>query len=220
VVDFNNPKYGFKASLKNIPGNNKTNFPSVAFIEPDYIDAPPGSDDHPPGDVKNGQKFIARVIRELQESGIWEKSVLIITYDESGGFYDHVMPPNNAIPLKAGITRYGPRVPSFIISPYVPAKSVSHELFEHVSIVATIVRRFIKPELHNQLDLGPRLSSANDIGHMLSLLRPRKNVKQITVPTYPVSVPPNYRMLPPKIKSNDFHDSLFGCRLVLGYPPK
>jgi phospholipase C len=220
IVDFNNPNLGFKASLRNIPGSNKTNFPSVAFIEPDYIDVPPGADDHPPSDVKNGQKFIAGVIKELQQSGIWEKCALIITYDESGGFYDHVLPPNNAIPLKQGITRYGPRVPSFVISPYIPAKTVSHELYDHTSILATIIRRFIRPELHDKLDLGPRLRSANDLGSVLSLSQPRKNVRQISIPTYPVAIPPNYRMSLPSLTDSDFHELLFGYRLIMGYPPK
>ncbi|MGN6298264.1 MAG: alkaline phosphatase family protein [Ginsengibacter sp.] len=220
VVDFNNPVSGFKASLKAIPGNNKAAFPSVVFIEPDYIDVPPGADDHVPSDIKKGQKFIAQVIKELQQSGIWEKTLLIITYDENGGFYDHVMPPNTAIELKTGVKRFGPRVPAFVISPYVPAKTVSHVGYDHTSILATIIRRFITPELHGKIDLGPRVKSANDVGGILSLKVPRKDYKPVNIPAYPVANLPNYKMAIPAANNNDFHESLFGFRLITGFPPK
>jgi phospholipase C len=213
VVDFNSPKsFNYLAQAGKLP--------SVSFIEPDYIDVPPGNDDHPPGDIKKGQAFLAGIIKALQESPKWEKTMLIITYDEHGGFYDHVLPPDNAIELAGGIIRYGPRVPSFVISPYVPEGSVSHVLFDHTSILATIIKRFISPDLHQYLDLGPRISTSNDIGTILSLSTPRKNITPVNIPTFPVLNPTNYKMAPPKLANNDFHATLFGYRLMLGYPPK
>lgn len=218
IVNFHSKGTGFLDLAK------KGELPSVTFIEPDYIDVPPGNDDHPPGDIKNGQSFLAKIILALQESPQWEKTLLIITYDEHGGFYDHVMPPNDAIELAKDLTRLGPRVPTLVVSPYVEEKAVSHELFDHTSILATILRRFIHPDLHNKIDLGPRVRHSNDIGNLLTLNQPRKitpDFKVVNVPIYNLNARlKNYKMNLPGPKNTDFHESLNGYRLLLGFPPK
>lgn len=213
VIDFNGQKsFEYLASIGNLP--------SVSFIEPDYIDVPPGNDDHPPTDIKNGQIFLAKILKALQESPKWEKTMLIITYDEHGGFYDHVVPPNNAIPLSPGITSYGPRVPAFVISPFVPERTVCHNIFDHTSILATIIRRFISPDVHRFMDLGPRISTINDVGSILSLASPRKNIPKVQIPQFNVTRLMNYKMKPPSLSNNDFHQTLFGYRLFMGFPNK
>lgn len=191
--------------------------PSVSFIEPDYIDVPPGNDDHPPADITNGQSLISRIVKALQESPQWEKTLFIVTYDEHGGFYDHVVPPLNVPDIGWGIT-FGPRVPAFAISPWVPAKSVSHEVFDHTSILTTIRKRFLPP--NEAINLGPRVTNnANDLGSLLSLKKPRESIVKIPDVNFEFKLVP-YQMKLPSAKMNDFHETLFGLRILLGYPPK
>ena len=91
VVPFEDPEVGLEATLRT-PGP----LPRVMFIEPDFADIPPlktASDDHPPADLKNGQGFLARVCDLLWDTDRFDEILLVITYDEHGGFYDHVPPP-------------------------------------------------------------------------------------------------------------------------------
>ncbi|MGH7050054.1 MAG: alkaline phosphatase family protein [Acetobacteraceae bacterium] len=126
--------------------------PSMAWIDPAFNDVPhiPGvaNDDHPPGDVANGQQFIANVYNALASSPAWSKTLLVIIYDEHGGFFDHVEPPGTP-PLKNGpqdddpdLTRYGLRVPAIIVSPWVAPGQVSHTVYDHTSVLRTILLRF------------------------------------------------------------------------------
>ena len=159
--------------------------PAVSFIEPDYIEHPASSnDDHCPADMHNGQILVARTVRALINSGLWRKTLLIITYDEHGGFYDHLFPPDEVEieapdgtvsrrkipPLANNVSRLGPRVPAFVISPFVPRGegrvNVSKHVFEHASIPATILRRFCSPI---SPPVSARLAAARDVGELLSL---------------------------------------------------
>jgi phospholipase C len=174
--------------------------PSVTFIEPDYIEMPNGNDDHAPADMIEGQRLIARVVRALITSPLWERTMLIITYDEHGGFYDHLVPPDSIEtlqpdgttatrripPIANGIRQLGPRVPAFVISPFTPGAgpdpraidpttartrlNVSKRVYEHASIPATILRRFCSPRPQY---LSARVDAAHDLGELLSLERPR-----------------------------------------------
>ena len=126
--------------------------PAVAWIDPNFNDVPDGSDnasdDHPPGDVARGQQFIARIYDAIATSPAWSKSMLVITYDEHGGFYDHVLPagtpPHTDGPKDddPNLTRYGVRVPAIVVSPWVPQAQASHTIFDHTSILRTILLRF------------------------------------------------------------------------------
>ncbi len=126
--------------------------PAVAWIDPNFNDVPDGSDnasdDHPPGDVARGQQFIARIYDAIATSPAWSKSMLVITYDEHGGFYDHVLPagtpPHTDGPKDddPNLTRYGVRVPAIVVSPWVPQAQASHTIFDHTSILCTILLRF------------------------------------------------------------------------------
>jgi phospholipase C len=126
-------------------------FPSVVFIEPDYTDIPfghsaPPNDDHPPSSIDFGQRFLSRVYRALSANPtIWSKCAIFITYDEHGGFFDHLEPPAIATP-SAGpydpFSTLGVRVPGFVISPFVDAGTVSHGLFDHTSVLQLLGDRF------------------------------------------------------------------------------
>ena len=91
------------------------------------------------------QRAIARSYAEARKKfwaagGLWDRTLLIVTYDEHGGFHDHVPPPEAVDDDPEHFGRYGVRVPALVVSPWVQPRSVSHELYDHTSIIATILR--------------------------------------------------------------------------------
>ena len=107
---------------------------------------------------------------------------LLITYDEHGGFFDHVPPPA-AIPVSA-INEYGVRVPTFVISPWVDRGKVSDVVFDHTSILKTIARRFLSAR---PPDMGERMtaSTTNDLSLVLQSTA-RNDKPSIPVPPAPL----------------------------------
>ena len=185
VVSFKDGLTGFHAAAA------QGTLPSVSFIEPDYIELPNGNDDHAPADMKAGQKLIAGIVKSLVNGPLWEETLLIITYDEHGGFYDHMLPPTKMgvvqrdgtiadrdIPelnVNTGLTtRLGPRVPAFVISPYVEkganGVNLCKTVFDHTTIPATILRCFCSPNVPR---MSPRADKANDLRGLLTLDDPR-----------------------------------------------
>src|SRR5262249_58493926 len=101
--------------------------PSVTFIDPDFIDSPPGFDADAPANIARGQHFIGTIVNALMQGPLWGKTLFVITYDEHGGFYDHVPPPA-AVPGSA-IDHHGVRVPPLILSPLVHPGPATHARF-------------------------------------------------------------------------------------------
>lgn len=132
--------------------------PAYSFIEPRYFtdlfDSQPPNDEHPPHNVLCGEQLIAQVYNAVRQSPCWKQTLLIITYDEHGGCYDHVPPPPAISPggpfnNSYGFTfnAYGVRVPTVIVSPYVapgskirpaPSAAGSTTPFDHTSIIRTV----------------------------------------------------------------------------------
>jgi phospholipase C len=119
--------------------------PQVAFVEPAFK----YTDEENPEDVQYGEQFVAKVVQALMASSNWRRSVLFYTYDEHGGFYDHVPPPPAIKPdripprLAAGdasgdYDRYGMRVPLIAVSPYSRRNYVSRVVQDHTSILKFI----------------------------------------------------------------------------------
>jgi len=133
--------------------------PQVSFVDPIFVGTRNvENDEHPPANVQVGQEFAGRVISALTTSPQWPHSALFVTYDEHGGFYDHVPPPPACIPdgippmLQSGdvpgaFDRYGVRVPAVVISPYARKRFVSHVVHDHTSILRFIETRFDMPAL-------------------------------------------------------------------------
>jgi phospholipase C len=138
--------------------------PDYSFIEPSYNDHPgPGggeilaSDQHPTHDVHEGDRFIGTVYNAIRNNNsLWASTALLVVYDEHGGLYDHVIPPtcipgdftaqptdtNTGMPF--AFDRLGVRVPSILISPYVPKGTVvDGRVFEHASIPNTVTNFFL-----------------------------------------------------------------------------
>jgi phospholipase C len=120
IVDFHDPQRGFVAMAQ------AGTLPSVTFIDPHFIELPPGANaDGVPADVKDGQPFVRSVVEAVVASPAWDKTLLVVVYDEHGGFYDHV-PPSAAAKVspELPIETHGVRVPAFVISPWVAAGKV------------------------------------------------------------------------------------------------
>jgi phospholipase C len=121
------------------------NLPQVIFIEPEYTDGPhrAPNDDHSPTGVAPGQALLADIYQTISSSGRWDETLMIVTYDEHGGFFDHVSPleiPTNAAGYQFQTT--GLRVPAFLVSPYVAPGGVFSGDLDHTSILQLLADKF------------------------------------------------------------------------------
>ena len=118
---------------------------------------------------------MSQVVQALGASPLWKSTLLLLMYDEHGGYYDHVPPPSaippDAIPplvqpgesLYDGFARYGFRVPSVVVSPYAKRHHVSHVVYDHTSVLALLERKWNLPALTY------RDANANDLTDFLDL---------------------------------------------------
>ena len=133
--------------------------PNVSFVESNpFGDVNTESDEHPPANVQVGQKFTHDIVNALVNSPDWASAAMFLTYDEHGGYYDHVsppaaVPPDDIPPMVSpgdpfdAFNRYGVRVPTTVISPYSNPHHVSHVVYDHTSILKFIETRFGLPPL-------------------------------------------------------------------------
>ena len=146
-------------------------FPKVIFIEPKYTDSPhvgEGSDDHPPSSVLGGQHFLLDIYKALSSNPIrWRKTVMILTYDEHGGFFDHAQPlliptsaPNHSYP---DFISTGVRVPAIVVSPLVSAGSVYPKPLDHTSILRFLGDKFGNGSYSPEVDKRPMVGSVLDV---------------------------------------------------------
>jgi len=131
--------------------------PAVTFLDPNYDT----TSEENPQDVQVGERFVAKVARALLHSPSWKHTVFFLTYDEHGGYYDHVPPPRAIAPdniapipvpgqpplLPGGFDRYGFRVPTIVVSPWARAGYVSNVVQDHTSITAFIEHKFNLPAM-------------------------------------------------------------------------
>jgi phospholipase C len=140
----------------------------VSWIDPNFIDLnildPSSNDDHPPCDIRSGQAFILDLYDALRTSPVWNDTVLVVVYDEHGGFYDHVAPP--AVNDDSGYATLGVRVPALIIGPRVQ-QTVCHQVFDHTSLIKTILTRFAKDPAGAIARMPQRVGNAAHIGQVL-----------------------------------------------------
>lgn len=154
--------------------------PSISWIDPHFKDprvfGPDSDDDHPPGDVLAGQALVLDIYHALRSSPAWERTALVVLYDEHGGLYDHVPPPP-ADDDDPGFRRYGVRVPAFVVSPWVRRGSVAprQPVLDHTSIIKTILLRFCC-DCDRIPSMGTRVDRAHDLGGLLDLDAPRTDI--------------------------------------------
>jgi phospholipase C len=156
------------------------------LIEPNYGDVASdtyrgGQSQHPLDDVRAGETLIKQTYEALRGSPCWNTSLLIVTWDEHGGFYDHAAAVAGGAPApgdkvvtpgdvnKFGFTfeQYGPRVPAVVVSPLVAPNVIDHRTYDHASIPATVEKIFAIPPLTQ------RDRHARDVTALLSLPAPR-----------------------------------------------
>jgi phospholipase C len=124
------------------------------FLDPDYET----TSEENPQDIDLGERYIAQVVTALMRAPTWKNTALFITYDEHGGYYDHVPPPAAIAPdsvapiltsddVTAGFDRYGFRVPMIVVSPWARANYVSRTVEDHTSITAFIEHKWNLPAM-------------------------------------------------------------------------
>jgi len=163
---------------------------TYVFIEPSYDvanDYRNGTSQHPLGDVNRGEALLKFTYETIRASSLWTSSLLIITWDEHGGFYDHAIPPAAVAPgdtgldsphNKSGFTfeKYGPRVPALVISPLIPKNLIDHRLYDHASVPATLEALFgLDP-------LTERDAAAHPLTSLLTLPAPRTDAPAVLPP--------------------------------------
>jgi phospholipase C len=158
----------------------EADFPDLAWIEPDYLGSD-ANDDHPPHDVMAGQALVADVYETIRANpALFESTLLVVTYDEHGGFYDHVPPPP-ALPPDShdeeyDFTRCGVRVPMLCISPWLHAQVVSTAM-DHTALLRSLQLRWKLGAL------GKRVAAAPDLFSLLRLApAPRTDLPSLVAP--------------------------------------
>jgi phospholipase C len=153
-----------RSFLRDVLGDSERDpdLPAVCWIDPNFamgemlpdipfnFDGPGSNDDHPPSPVIAGQKLVNKIYTALGSSDYWKTTLFVVMYDEHGGFYDHVAPPDER----------GPRIPVLLVSPHVK-RGVCHEPFDHASVIKTILLRFGTPQSLDQMPASVR--EANDL---------------------------------------------------------
>lgn len=158
--------------------------PSVSFVDPNFtvLDDGTGNDDHPNADIRNGDAFLQTVFHALSTGPEWKSTVLIVTFDEWGGFFEHVAPnrvvaPNNVDKDQmGGQVLLGFRVPVVVASPFTLGGGVNHTQFDHTSILKLIEWRW---------GLAPLTSrdASTQTGNLAEILN--FNSPNATVPSLP-----------------------------------
>jgi phospholipase C len=165
---------------------------SYIFIEPDYgpqgfagIDACHSvaqNDMHPPSDIRAGEGLIRQVYQTIRNSPVWNQSVLVIIFDEHGGFFDHVPPPRgDQFRLQDGsvdnthhfqFDQLGVRIPAVIASPWIPRNVIDSNQYDHTSLLATVERLF------GLGALTQRDANANQFLELFFQIEPRADTPQ------------------------------------------
>jgi phospholipase C len=164
-----------ESDLRNTPPDQ---LPQVIFVEPTYQDSPhtgTSTDDHAPAGISDGQEFLMEVYKAVTASRtFWQSALMIVDYDEHGGFFDHVAPPiiptnppdgaKWSVPFKS----LGVRTPAFIISPFVQPGTVSHNLLDHTSVLKLLGEKFGNGSYSTVVDARP----VGSVSHVLDFSNP------------------------------------------------
>jgi phospholipase C len=174
------------------------NLPSYCMVEP-RMHSHPVDDDHPDADMYRGQIFVKDVYDALRRSSRWDRTMLIVTYDEHGGLYDHRVPPvaelvGPSVARHPGFgrvaprgprgaspsaetsllpIRYGVRVPTFVVSPWTGRGKGPELPLDHCSLLKTVLARFLGAE---KPFLSDRVSASHSFNAFLSAASPRLDV--------------------------------------------
>jgi phospholipase C len=190
---------------------DETTFPSYTFLEPNYMwqVGPPvraENDEHPesgnvnvpghPSNVLLGEALLFNIFTALTKSPGWDSTLFIVTFDEHGGTFDHAVPPSAVSPdgivIPKGqlgysgfpFDRLGVRVPAVVISPLIEAGTISNTVYDHTSIIKTVINTF-----GMNTTLLKREEQANDLSGVVNRTTPRTDIPQITPRPTPLTTP-------------------------------
>lgn len=196
--------------------------PLYSFIEPRYFeDSPNRSQSNHPGNaiapwdfdtdpmaisVCDGEAFLAQIYNTLcSNQAVFDKTLLVVIYDEHGGVYDHVPPPPAPSPFASGqvqgfdYSRYGPRIPCLLINPYVNRADgvafrppATGNPFDHTTIIQTVIQQFLPPSQWTTLTNRDANTPV-----LANLIDPTNTpIPNVTLPTLSCPVPPTYICVP------------------------
>ena len=207
--------------------------PNVSWIDPDFgitVFPGPPNDDHPQHDTRHCQNLVSNVYNALLASPNWSKTMLVVVYDEHGGFYDHVS-PRSFTPEDddSNFALYGVRVPVIVISPWVAKQSAygsdAHGLapekviFDHTSVLRTILKRFATVN-GNITSMTKRVNTANDLSVLLTENQPRTDCTPTPlIPNVPVSFKDNFLLEADQTELQQSLDAMVKQATVNGVPP-
>ncbi|MBW8878325.1 MAG: alkaline phosphatase family protein [Acidobacteria bacterium] len=153
--------------------------PAVAFVDPPLKGEAAGtsSDDHPHGDLRAGESWLYQTYRAVTTGRDWKHTVLVINFDEWGGFFDHVV-PEAAPDVDPAFELRGFRVPCLIVSPFSAPGTIAHDVYDHTSILKMIEWRWSLPAL------STRDATANNLAEALDFSIARHHVLDYAVPQF------------------------------------
>jgi phospholipase C len=171
--------------------------PAVSFVDPRFtvVDDGTGNDDHPHADIRAGDAFLSQAFHAVAAGPDWNSTVFIVTYDEWGGFFDHVAPPRAVAPnrvdpdIVGGRVLLGLRVPTIVASPWSRGwwffPRVHHGTFDHTSILKLIEWRWGLPALTAR----DALADVLNLACVLNFDQPRAAVPALPSPAAPPPMP-------------------------------
>jgi phospholipase C len=177
--------------------------PNVVAVSPSFM-GNLRADDHSQGDIRVGQRFIREVFNAFATSPQWKRGLFVLTYDEWGGFFDHVRPPilpddRATADLDTSFGLAGFRVPTIAASPYARPGYVDHRLYDHTSILRFIEWRYLGAPAEGPggaagWNLTTRDRNANNFGASLAATHPdpelRFEPEAIEIGPYSAECPP------------------------------
>ena len=179
-------------------------FPAYCLIEPDFMGYGQ-NDGHPPHDIMRAEKLIADVYNAIRNNEeLWRSTLLVVMFDEHGGFFDHVpppvaTPPDGAAPSEYSFNQLGLRVPVLLISPWVGAR-VEHTQFDHTSVLKYLTDKW------GLGSLGRRTATANSIEIALRQVAREVELRQISLTADQLN-PPDPRAAEEQFGSISAHQS-------------
>ncbi len=156
--------------------------PAFSYIDPRWTfhDEGPasgneGNDDHPHADIRAGEYFLSQIYNAVTTGPAWPRTLMIVTFDEWGGFYDHVSPPA-AGDVKPEYRQRGFRIPAVLISPFARRGHVAHGVYDHTSVLKLLEWRFgLEP-------LSQRDAEARNLAEALDFSKRRLAAPKIAAP--------------------------------------
>jgi phospholipase C len=153
--------------------------PEVSFVDPPFNgeDSGTSSDDHPHGDVRAGESWLYKTYRAVTTGRDWKSTVLVINFDEWGGFFEHVAPEQTA-DVDPAFELRGFRVPCLLVSPFSARGAIAGDVYDHTSVLKMIEWRFSLPPL------SVRDANANNLAEALDFKLDRHTAPDYVVPAF------------------------------------